>query len=228
MLTRGRQTWISMTAATALLTGIAVQKAWTTSSPGDAESYHQQVAQAAGEVPYRIGTWVGQDAPVPPAAITLLKPNVLISRRYFDLRTGLSAGVLLVQCRDARDMGGHYPPVCYPGQGWSLRTSTAVDWNVRGEVIHGKEYEFLKQGPSQADQLIVDNFMVVPHGPIARDMTSIRQIASHYSRRHFGAAQMQVVFMGRVDPDWRRRAGDELVDGFLPLILTIQQSRGEL
>mgnify|MGYP007071125856 CR=1 FL=1 len=27
--------------------------------------------------------------------------------------------VAVVQCRDARDMGGHYPPICYPGQGWT-------------------------------------------------------------------------------------------------------------
>ena len=47
--------------------------------PDNAEAYQQQVREVAARFPREIGSWVGEDVPLPRSAITLLKPNVLFS-----------------------------------------------------------------------------------------------------------------------------------------------------
>src|SRR5688572_8658902 len=87
-------------------------------APAETEPYHAAVRAAVAAIPQVSGNWVGKDVPVPDAAVQMLHPNVIFSRRYQNLSTNETVAVLLVHVRDARDVLGHYPPVCYPGQGW--------------------------------------------------------------------------------------------------------------
>jgi hypothetical protein len=96
----------------------------------DPEPYHASVRQAAASVPLRTGTWFATEEPVPPSAMALIKPNVILSRRYVDAISGQQAILLLVQCRDARDLLGHWPPVCYAGQGWVQELAAERQWQV--------------------------------------------------------------------------------------------------
>ena len=164
----------------------------------DAETYHARIRVLAEYAPLRIGEWVGKDMPVPVAAVTLLKPNVILSRSFINFRTGTEVQFLLVQCRDARDLLGHYPPVCYVTHGWQLRSSLREDWQVGDQVIHGTLYNF---SPSSSDQLVpqnISNFMVVPGGGTCPDMQGVDGAAKDHRRRLLGAAQVQVVTSERL------------------------------
>lgn len=161
--------------------------------PEDAEPYHRRVRDAAGLMPRRVGAWVGRDVPAPRTAVQLLKPNVLINRIYQNPQTGYSATLLLVQCKTARDMSGHFPPVCYPAHGWVLNDTVEKDWQTNGLTITGMEYGFNYMKPGDSFHKIIANFMIMPDGQIIRDIKGVRRAASDYVRHFFGAAQMQLV-----------------------------------
>ena len=91
--------------------------------PQDAAPYHARAKATIDAFPYIIGYWTGTDVRVPEAAVKLLRPNALVSRRYTNHSPGLGgrgsawADLLISQCADSRDMTGHYPPICYPSSG---------------------------------------------------------------------------------------------------------------
>src|SRR4051812_41694193 len=162
--------------------------------PADAEPYHKLARDAISSLPYQINGWVGRDDEIPPAAVKLLRPNKMISRTYVDpLHISRSAGVLVVQCKDSRDMLGHYPPVCYPAHGMTMLSEQQRDWAVGDRAtIPGTEYVFLHDDGVSKYRMAVYNFMIVPNVGIVRDMKGIANAAQDYQRRYFGAAQFQV------------------------------------
>lgn len=184
--------FVSILASLALLAGMAAAR-MTRPAPEDAEPYHRQVRDAANALPFQIGNWFGTDQEVTPAAIQMLQPNVLVSRRYRNIHTGRVATVLLVHCRDARDLAGHYPPVCYPAHGWATDFTTPRRWDVAGLSIDGTEYGFSFRMPTETKRMVVASFMVLPGGPILPDMTGVRHAAADYTRHFYGAAQIQLI-----------------------------------
>lgn len=172
---------------------VAGDRALFRKAPGDAEPYHRELAAAAGKVPTQLGAWLGAEAELPRAAVQLLQPNLVVSRRYRNVHTGRSISFILIQCRDARDLIGHYPPVCYPGQGWVGGGSVGCEWDAAGTRIHGTRYEFGSAKLDQLSRIRVDNFMVLPDGTISPDMDGIHEAARHRQKRFYGAAQVQVV-----------------------------------
>ncbi|MFW6061969.1 MAG: exosortase-associated EpsI family protein, partial [Planctomycetota bacterium] len=116
---------ILVRAATATLTlaiiGGALAERLSYGSADEADPYHRRVAERIANIPYTIGDWKGEDVSVPRSAVELLQPNALCSRQYRNQKTGQVLSLLVVHCRDARDMTGHYPPVCYPAHGWTQR-----------------------------------------------------------------------------------------------------------
>jgi hypothetical protein len=154
--------------------------------------------------------------------MSILKPNVMLSRRFVNVRTGDEASVLLVQCSDRRDLLGHYPPVCYPGQGWRITSDNY--WNVRlnNVTIPAREYKLVKPGPDKAERMIVGNFMIVPDGRLVRNLTGLGGQTVTKNRNQFGAAQMQVVVPGYLNAKVREQIFRELVTGHFPLVQAIQ------
>ena len=213
-----------------LLGMVAEQRAHLT--PADVEPYHQRAADAIEAVPYIIGEWTGQNNPIPQAAQKLLRPNAILSRLYSDTATATSwrprsAQLLIVQCRDSRDMIGHYPPICYRAQGKTLdeRYSTPRDWKVGEITIPGYEYQFTELKQGQISRTTVYNFLIVPGTGIVRDMKGVEQAAEDYQQRYYGAAQFQVVFYGLVSADLSRDERDamfaELIGPNLKLLETL-------
>ncbi len=204
-----------------LLAGIITEKVMMHEPMIDASPYHAHVRDVAQSLPMIMGDWVGTDEPVPTAAVTLLRPNVLISRRFVNVRSGLVANVLLVQCTDRRDLLGHYPPVCYPGQGWRITSNNL--WNVRVKevTIPAKTYKMVKPSTDKAERMIVGNFMIMPDGRLVRDMTGLGRLSDKKSHNPFGAAQMQVVVPGYLTANVREQIFRELVTGHFPLIQAI-------
>lgn len=205
-----------------LLSGLLVDKVLFHEPGPDTGPYHAAVANLADGSPYQIGEWVGVDVPVPREATALLRPNKIISRRYEQIGRGLAATLLLVHCRDARDMEGHYPPRCYPGQGWRQVASRPAAWSIRGMEVVGTEYEFTAETFSRSAHVVVDNFMVLPDGRIVPDLDGVIASAKDYRKKFLGAAQVQVVFDAEVPEEARREAFATLVGAYVPLIQKIR------
>lgn len=205
-----------------LLLGVGVEKIVMRMPAQDPTPYHAHVQEQSLEVPAVIGDWVGVDCPISTATISILKPNVLISRQYVNVRTGQNASVLLVQCADRRDLIGHYPPVCYPGQGWSVTSDKHVNIQVKNSLIPMLEYKMVKPGSNNDERMVVSNFMIVPNGRFVRDMKGLREGSSYKIQNLFGAAQMQVVVPVYLTANVREQIYRELVTGYWPLIQSIQ------
>lgn len=190
--------------------------------PADAEPYHARVRAAAAELPRQFGDWVGRDAEVPTSAQKLLRPNVILSRIYTNLATGVSATLVIVHCRDARDMIGHFPPACYPNSGWTPQGAVPASWIVDGVPLTGMEYTFSFRRPTGTDRMVVDNLLILPNGALVRNMEQVTQVAANYAQRFYGAAQVQVLTPAALDDQQREAIFDQVVGAALPLIQTIR------
>ncbi|HEY1683557.1 MAG TPA: exosortase-associated EpsI family protein [Tepidisphaeraceae bacterium] len=163
--------------------------------PANVEPFHAQAKAEIQAIPYQLSGWVGSDSNIPPAAMKLLHPNVMLSRMYVNpAQMGQWCGLLVEECRDSRDMLGHYPPICYPAHGMTQLSAQKRDWRIDGIPIHGMEYRFSSNDGGQTHVVPVYNFMIVPGIGCERDMDALRKAAKDYQRRYFGAAQIQLTF----------------------------------
>lgn len=189
----------------------------------DAQEYHERVRLAVAAFPEQVGDWVGTEIRVPPAALALLKPNAISSRRYEHKTTGQSFEMLIVQCKDARDMGGHYPPVCYPAHGWIAGPVQPVQWQVESLTIPGMQYTFNQSLPGRTAAILVANTLVLPNGQIIPDINGVRSLAAD-SRYHFyGAGQVQLVFGDSIPLERRREVIDIFLKASLPVIQAMRR-----
>lgn len=210
-------------AATALLYAAIAAEAQTRVRGAEAASHQGWVRRMAQDaVPLSAGDWLGRDVAAPAAAISMLRPNVLVTRSFENLRTGETASVLFVQCSDARDLLGHYPPVCYPAHGYTLLASAARDWRIGGAQVEGRRYRFAGRDAEGAAGTVVDNFMVLPGGGFARDMDGVDRVATDARLRHLGVAEVQVVTDGAMSDERRDEVFAELVELMLPLVQCVQ------
>jgi hypothetical protein len=185
----------------------------------DTTDYHARVRAAAEQIPIRIGEWEGTDMTVPPAAGKLLHPNVLFSRKYRHASTGQRANLVFVQCFDSRDMGGHYPPNCYPGNGWTQAgPATRFDLQMWGREIPVAEYTFNRTEGSTTIGTVVYNFFILPARGIGTSMEEVRAASGDYRSRPYGAAQIQIMTDSATDSQQRLTAARELLEPLGELI----------
>lgn len=189
--------------------------------PEDAEPYHAKVQAAVAELPRHFDTWTSYDTPVPEAAQKLLRPNAIVSRIYTNTETNRSATLVVVHCKDARDMIGHYPPACYPNSGWTQQDAQPRSWTVGGRTLEGMRYDFSFQRQTGTERMIVYNLLVLPNGAMVRNMDEVIQIASDYTRRFFGAAQIQVLTPEGLSETEREAIFSEVMTAAMPLIETL-------
>jgi hypothetical protein len=168
--------------------------------PQDVEAYHRHAKEVLEAWPKELadGQWVTEeDRTLPPAAEQLLHPNVEIDRLYTNRNLWIngqqaSASLLVVQCKDSRDMRGHYPPICYPASGeqWEFQAPFTV--TTGGATISGMEYHFIRKSVPVYRRCVYD-FFIVPGKGFVSDMPAVSKAAGDYQRRYYGAAQFQVV-----------------------------------
>jgi hypothetical protein len=218
-------------------------ESWFRVTPTDAEPYHRRAKLAVESIPTQIGFWRGRPENIPREALTILKPNVIRCWKYVDSDTSNPrcydrwASLLVDQCREARDMSGHYPPNCYRNSGQELIYQEPRDWVVGGLTIPGMEYHFRQTTATQSTTTAVYNFLIVPslsrehesktgasddsNDGIYRDMKSVDRAADDYQRAFFGAAQFQLV----MDADLPQAERDEifatLIKPCVPVIRTL-------
>jgi hypothetical protein len=186
-----------------LLAGIWADRRLFHLPVGDPGAYHAFVRAVADHLPYRTGAWVGTDEEMPPSAIAMLKPNLLLCRRFRNTASRETATFMIVQCRDARDMGGHYPPVCYPAHGWTLQGTQVRHLRVHGTPIPVSVYRFVRESIEDYAEIVIYNFFVRPDGSLESGRGGVREAASNPRMKPFGAGQVQLMF-GPTMPAARR------------------------
>ena len=180
-------------------------------SPTEADPYHAAVKKAVESLPTTFGSWLGIDVPVPTAAVKMLHPNVILSRQFRNIATNENVTFLIVHVKDARDILGHYPPVCYPAQGWKIDEKQASDWPEGERSVQGTEYKFSRDRVDTSANLVVDNFLISRGGQTCRDMDGIELAAQDRSRRLYGAAQVQIATELTMSPARRRAIVKEFI-----------------
>ncbi len=221
-----RWPWLAGVVSFVMLIGVTVHGHWFPSGQS-AAPYHAAVRAAALDLPRQIGPWVGSDTEVPEAAIALLRPNVMLSRRYRNQNTGRIFELLLVQCADARDMEGHFPPVCYPAFGWQQSATQPLILSLDDLKVPAMSYKFTRQTAGGRQYGVwVTNIILLPQGSFATTMSEIRRLAGTYTDRFFGAAQVQLVFDDRWTETDRREVA-ELVSAATQPIMELMLSGHE-
>lgn len=176
----------------------------------------QRVAEAAENVPYRIGRWVGRDTPVPEAAQRMLRPNALLGRRYVDFDTNAAISFILVHCGDARDMLGHYPPNCYPNSGWVPQSTDVqtIELSINGVPVQASVYEFTRmQDWTTETSIRIFNFFVLGDGSTSHDIHGVSRRTSHLGASVHGVAQIQLVMQQSVPFDEAVSGSNEILAG---------------
>ena len=163
-------------------------------APANADRYFTLVAERIRQIPYQIGAWNGIDEPMTEPARELLKPNELLQRRYHNRDTGESFTLLLIHCKNTRDMEGHYPPVCYPRHGWSMGRTDHVVLSVDGQQIPANRYSFEKPSRQTAGMNVL-GFFVLPSNeqPYTAGMEALTRASRARSAAGMGAAQIQII-----------------------------------
>jgi hypothetical protein len=215
----------------ALLVGMAAERsAWIT--PAAAVPYHRRAKTAVESIPLQIARWSAVPVPIPPEAIAILRPNVILSLQYRedDLANPHArdrwANLLVDQCRDARDMNGHWPHNCYVNSGQEETLAVPRDWQVGTLKITGTEYHFRQPSLTGPSETAVYNFLIVPDRGILRDMDGVRQASADLQRRFFGAAQFQVVMNADLPQAERDKMFVTLMEPCVPVIRTLMSSGG--
>ena len=219
-------------ACVALLAGMGLQSAARLTA-ASANAYHDRARAAIESIPTHVDgpnhadSWSARSEPVPREAVALLKPNVIRCWKFVDNDTTNPAwpdrwAILLVdQCRDARDMSGHYPPNCYVNSGEELTSTKAWDWTVGGLTITGTKYEFSQTTATASTRTAVYNFLIVPDRGLLRDMTGFNRVAENYPLRFYGAAQFQVVMNADLPDAERDDIFRTLMGPCVPVIRTL-------
>jgi hypothetical protein len=207
--------------------------------PSEADPHLLRCRKAFSSVPLLVripgGAWVGMNTPIPKPAIQLLQPNAVLSRQYRNDQTRESVSLLIVNCGDARDLMGHYPPICYPSQGEEeIKDETVARvWHLPHMDIGGMEYHFAAKSPTDHEQAVY-NFFVMPlvpsltvshkelDGVICPDINSVYTSGEDYQRRYYGAAEFQLVTGPRMTPQERDQAFVDLLTPCENLLLTLE------
>jgi len=236
-----RGAWLWPTVSVLMLVGM-VAEARTHVQPSEADPHLQRCRDVILAFPRSIvtasGTWTGVDTEVPEPAIKLLHPNAILSRDYVNDRTHEAVSLLIVNCRNARYLQGHYPPNCYPAQGEKEIVEERMPrvWHLPHMDINGMEYHFAPKGPTDHEN-VVYNFFVMPYvpgitvahkeldGKICPDIDAVYKSGEDYQRGYFGAAEFQLVTGPELTPQERDEAFIDLL-GPNENVLKILENRG--
>jgi hypothetical protein len=189
----------------------------------------RQIAQAMEAVPYFVGDWVGRDETVPPEAQKLLRPNGILSRTY-QKPMGPRLHLLLVHCADARDMIGHYPPVCYPSSGWVAEAPAgAPEGMLRAGAVEipVRLYGFRRMHErGRMDRIAIFNAFILPGGNVSRDISDINRQSERRAISAQGVAQVQIIAPAALGREEAAACAGELLGGLSGLWEALRVGQG--
>jgi hypothetical protein len=190
---------------------------------------HMQVASAVAAAPWRIDHWYGEDVPVPKAGVEILRPNAILSRRFRDFNGGPPFTVMVIHCTDARDMEGHYPPVCFPANGWiEAAAPSQCTIKLNDAPMDLRVYQFFRPEAMEIDRSMrVFNCFILPDGQVATDMVAVEQAVKRYETSIQGVAQVLVVGPGDAEFEASVTAVGELLTGLSDLLAVLGRQQGD-
>jgi len=209
---------------------------------------HDRIRRVLEAVPLRCGEWIGEEQPLAPAAVELLRPNASLSRSYRRIGSDDRAAISLIHCSDARDMAGHYPPICYPAHGWSLSRlgDGSLDGGIGtppspkvedgfesielvlrdGRVVPLRVYRFSRLGEGLAEiKMTILSAFILPDGGWGSDLGVIRDAQSRRRVSREGVAQLQVLFAGWPSTDAVTEPAKSLLGALPPAVLDVLSDR---
>ncbi|MGD1916829.1 MAG: exosortase-associated EpsI family protein [Phycisphaerales bacterium] len=226
---RKRGRWVAAPLTAVVLAGMAAYSLASIRPGGASDAYFRQVSQAIDALPMQIEGYIGRDRPPLPAAIEMLRPNRLVQREYADPVTGESFSVLIVHCGDVRDMMGHYPPICYPSNGWEMDGTEAEEIvRTEGSPIPITRYRVSRGDESMRLSKVIANTFVVPRAdsPLGRDDRALDSVTRTRWSSGLGAAQVQIITDSSMDAATRERIERSVADRLAGLIRAVANSEG--
>jgi len=206
--------WLSLV----IVVGVGILAPQPPSVDAELTARHDRIRRVLEGVPLRCGEWIGEEQTLPPSAIELLRPNASLSRSYRRIGSDERVMLSLIHCSDARDMAGHYPPICYPSHGWSLErpsdASTLVAGLVQpradegefeslevvtadGRLMPMRVYRFSRMGEGLTEvKMTILSAFILPDGSWNSELGAIRDVQARRRASREGVAQIQVVFAG--------------------------------
>jgi len=195
--------WGAPTAAAGVLAAMVWLGGFDARRSEGATAYHASVRKVVAEVPYQIGGAFGVDQAVSPGAERLLKPNAMIQRRFSDPATGTGFGLMLIHCGDVRDLLDHYPPVCYPANGWTARGAANLEFQAGDIPIAARLYVFTRKTEHSEVGTRVLSFFVLPGKGrgVVNNMEAVEAAARSTAAAAMGAAHIMISFPGNESQD---------------------------
>jgi hypothetical protein len=228
----------------AALCALGAMQAWKATLP-DASAgrpFLDGIKAKFTNFPKVVGDWEGVDGEIPPQAVAMLHPNFYLDRQYTHMQSRETVGLLLIEAEDSRDMMGHYPPNCYPGNGWVLvkqePAKNAADDKPEWIVPHPKStaenpkpdlrlmgtlYEFRRELQGEEHRLWVRNFFLLPNGKICPNIETFNRAAADFYVRPYGATQVQVVYNREYHPEDMERIFVSLISAHMDLIEALRK-----
>jgi hypothetical protein len=208
---RARRRIVSVAAPLAsalLLGGVLLFGGLAIDQPAWAEDYHADVKSAINAIPEQVGTdWIGTDDPeVQPAQQRILKPNIIVQRTYRQPGSSRFLRMLVVHCKLASDMNGHYPRICYPNTGWQLESADPLSIRLGTTAIPATHYAFSSMRDGREVKMYIVNFFILParEQNLAPDMAALEASARSVRKAGLGAAQVQFISDQPLDTEeWR-------------------------
>ncbi len=190
---------------------------------------HLRIASTLQAVPMIVEDWIGEDRPLIPAAQELLRPNAALSRVWRRLGSNESVALSLIHCSDVRDMGSHYPPVCYPANGWSLieldsdANSRVVPLEVEeGDLRLVRVYRFSRTGADLSDlRTTVFNAFILPSGEWIHELGEVQDAGGKRRLAKEGVAQVQLMVAGWPDAGEARHLCESLLRALPPSVFDV-------
>jgi len=218
----GPATMIAPIASATLLVAVMLAGGLRAREVDGVEEYHARVAAAIDAIPVRLDGWIGADIPAQRSALQLLKPNRVFQRRYRHEDTDESISLLVVHCRDVRDMRGHYPPRCYPASGWVQHESDPITL----DGIPAVRYSFTRIEEGLTVRLSVINFFLLPDSPdrpYESDMEGLMSASQTRLTPSLGAAQVQILGLGDLAGHEQDKIIGLLLDALRPVVDAISE-----
>ena len=167
-----------------------------------------RVAGAIDSLPFIHATLIGRETEPMPAAVEMLRPERIVQRVYTDTESSDRFSLVIVFSPDARDLAGHYPPVCYPNAGWLRAGEQVVHIETGPHTIEAISYRFNR--PAGADGSVVGtvatSFFIVPGNeqPFQSQQRAVEAAARDRRAAGLGAVHVMIGLDG--DPDDAERA----------------------
>ena len=89
-------------------------------------------------------------------------------------------------------MAGHFPPICYPANGWLVSGEQQEEY----AQIHGRQYrkyEFHRVAGRVERDIEIYSIFALPTGTTTTSMDDVYDLSADYVHRYMGAAQVQIV-----------------------------------